>query len=394
MVMFFTFLHKDAVHYMDLSLIIQYPPQDVLFYYYNSFIKIPVEIYQQTRDLARNGPRGRTSCKLWLDLWDSYLDAAEGVEMLAGNEFLNTIGPYYFPATNTRCYFTKDQPDSNQVLTVQDFTAISLLKETPAMLDEVNLYLKSKKHKKSSKSREEIIRDIDMCLMSLQEIEKLNRHHNYLQKLIEQRQAILSQETIEPPGPDNIPDKPLKPEFNSNIGLIPLQGLLSRSRKKYHQECSEYNHNMKIYLLRYREYIKACDRYKNTLEKWGQCGDDFKDACLQDIHQAEEQLSHTRQRLAIYNTVISRSPVHGSYQDIRTLNTFRQYLDTGRAGDLQDCMNLFEEEQHWYEIKASQERIENTIYFLQSSDEGLRFANEHIDRLLSKRQESLESAHA
>ena len=29
--MFFTFLHKDDVHYMDLSLIIQYPPQDVLF---------------------------------------------------------------------------------------------------------------------------------------------------------------------------------------------------------------------------------------------------------------------------------------------------------------------------------------------------------------------------
>ena len=111
---------------------------------------------------------------------------------------------------------------------------------------------------------------------------------------------------------------------------------------------------------------------------------------MQDINQAEAQLANTRQMLNIYNSAISRSPVHQSYQDIKTLNTFKQYLETGRANDLQDCMNLFEEERHWHEIKASQERIENTIYFLHNSDDGLRFANEHIDRLLGRKQESLE----
>lgn len=393
--MFFTFLHKDDVHYMDLSLIIQYPPQDVLFYYYDSFIKIPLDIYQQTSDLAKNGPRGRTPCKLWLDLWDSYLDAAEGVEALASNEYLNTIGPYYFPATNTRFYFTKDKPDSSQMLTVQDFTAICTLRETPAMLDEVSLYLKPKKNsKKSTRNRDDLLRDIEMCLLSLQEIEKLNRHQHYLQKLIEQRQAIISREDVLPPEPDNIPEKPFKPESTSKESLIPIPNLLMRSRKKYQEECSQYNHNMKVYLLRYREYEKACDRYKDTLEKWLQCGDDFRETCIQEINEAEAKLSNTRQMLSFYNSVISRSPVHGSYQDTKTLTTFKQYLETGRANDLQDCMNLFEEERHWHEIKASQERIENTIYFLQSSDEGLRFANEHIDRLLSKKQEVLESIHA
>ncbi|MGI6468017.1 MAG: hypothetical protein GXZ09_06590 [Syntrophomonadaceae bacterium] len=389
--MFFTFLHKDDVHYMDLSLIIQYPPQDVLFYYYDSFIKIPLDIYQQTSDLAKNGPRGRTPCKLWLDLWDSYLDAAEGVEALASNEYIHTIGPYYFLATNTRFYFTKDKPDSSQTLTEQDFATICSLRETPVMLDEVSLYLKAKKNsKKSNRNREDLLREIDICLLSLQEIEKLNRHHHYLQKLIEQRQAILSREDVLPAEPDNIPEKPSKPEIISREGLIALHSLLKRSRKKYQEECSRYNHEMKVYLLRYREYEKACERYKDTLEKWQQCGDDFRETCLQDINQAEAQLANTRQMLNIYNSAISRSPVHQSYQDIKTLNTFKQYLETGRANDLQDCMNLFEEERHWHEIKASQERIENTIYFLHNSDDGLRFANEHIDRLLGRKQESLE----
>lgn len=393
--MFFTFLHKDDVHYVDLSLIIQYPPQDVLFYYFDSFIRITLETYEQTRDLAKNGPRGRTPCKLWLDLWDSYLDAADEVKLLADNEFLQTIGPYYFPATNTSVYFTKDEPDNDQILTLQDFVAISSLKETPALSDEVNLYARSKKNnRKSGRSREDIIRDIDMCLISLREIEKLNRCRNYLQKLAEKRRAILSRESVMPHAPDNIPDKPHKPESDSSSGLVPLQSLLSWSRRKYHQECQAYNRHMKIYLLRYREYVKACDRYKDTLEKWDKCGDDFIDTCGQDIRQAEEQLAQTLEMLSVYNSVISRSPVHASYQDTKTLNTFRQYLDTGRAQDLQDCMNLFEDEQHWHEIKASQERIENTIYFLQSGDEGMRFADEHIDRLLGKKQEDFEAARA
>ncbi len=390
--MFSSFLHKDDVHYMDLSLIIQYPPQDILYYYYNSFIKIPLEIYQQTRDLARNSPRGRTPCKLWLDLWESYLNTAEDIQIFEDSEFLTTIGPYYFPATNTRFYFTKDKPEGCLMLTLQDFAVISSLRETPAMLDEINHYVKPKKTSKKSKSREDIIRDIDMCLISLREIEKLDHHQHYLQKLLETRQIVLEQTAVVPDPPDNIPDKPFKPELNGN--LISIQGLLSRARKKYHQECLEYNHQMKIYLLRYREYLKACDRYKDMLEKWDKIGQDFIATCQEDLERVQEQLGQVQEMLTIYNTVISKSPVHEAYQNIQTLNTFRQYLDTGRANDLQDCMNLFEEEQHWYEIKASQKRIESTIYFLQGSDEPILLAENFDHLLLDRNKESLESAHA
>jgi hypothetical protein len=80
------------------------------------------------------------------------------------------------------------------------------------------------------------------------------------------------------------------------------------------------------------------------------------------------------------------------YQDIKSLQTFKHYLETGRANDLQDCMNLFEEERHWHDIKASQERIENTIYFMQSNDEGLRFASEHIEQLLYRKEAAASSA--
>ena len=88
--------------------------------------------------------------------------------------------------------------------------------------------------------------------------------------------------------------------------------------------------------------------------------------------------------MRIYNNIISKSLVHADYQDINTLSVFKHYLETGRANDLRDCMNLYEEERHWDEIKASQERIENTIYFLQNSDDKSRLAQDHIERLLKK----------
>jgi FMN phosphatase YigB (HAD superfamily) len=52
----------------------------------------------------------------------------------------------------------------------------------------------------------------------------------------------------------------------------------------------------------------------------------------------------------------------------------------------EECMNLYEEEKHWHEIKASQERIENTIYFLQSSSEQGLLASEALDLLLRGQQ--------
>ena len=101
-----------------------------------------------------------------------------------------------------------------------------------------------------------------------------------------------------------------------------------------------------------------------------------------DIDEAESKMNRALQALELYNNILDRSSVHADYQDVKTLETFRYFLETGRANDLQECMNLYEEEKHWHEIKASQERIENTIYFLRNSSEQGLIASEQLDLLL------------
>lgn len=191
-----------------------------------------------------------------------------------------------------------------------------------------------------------------------------------------------------PQEPDILPSKPKKadtPPPSSGSNLIPFASLKSRrKRKSQEEEHNSFNQQMKIYLMQYREYEKACDRYKEVLEQWQDYSSDYLERCYVDIEITESKLKNAQKNLRIYNNIISKSMVHADYQDINTLSAFKHYLETGRANDLQDCMNLFEEERHWDEIKASQERIENTIYFLQNSDDRSRLAQDQIERLLKK----------
>jgi hypothetical protein len=50
-------------------------------------------------------------------------------------------------------------------------------------------------------------------------------------------------------------------------------------------------------------------------------------------------------------------------------------------------MNIYEEERLWTEIKASQERIENTIHFLQYENDALNLASEETARLIASARE-------
>jgi hypothetical protein len=45
--MFASFLNKPDYHYLDISTFINCNPERILFYYYNSYIKITLETYQQ-----------------------------------------------------------------------------------------------------------------------------------------------------------------------------------------------------------------------------------------------------------------------------------------------------------------------------------------------------------
>lgn len=390
--MFFTFLNKDNPHCPDLSLLSGYTPDEVLFYYYDSYLEFPLEAYLALKDRVQSDVDGGLPAQLWLEFFHLDIAASEDLDFFMQNDFLERIGPYYYPYTNTRFYFCKGALPPGQILTADDFHLIQTLGEAPETDRELVAYQKNRKTiRKSARNEAELLKDINMCLASLREVEKLSRHINYLHKLLEKRYIIVEQEELMPPEPDTLPQKPLKEEETDlpTGTLIPFSHLLNRRKKLVMEKGSAtFNHDMKVYIIRYREYEKACDRFKEVLENWPEYYQDYMDRCFHDIEVAEGKLKEAQKNLQVYNTIIVRSFVHSNYQDTRTLTTFRHYLETGRAHSLQDCMNLFEEECHWEEIKAGQERIENTIHFMQNGGPTYRLANQHIEQLLKRVNEA------
>lgn len=377
--MFFTFLNRETYHSIDLSALLNYKPEQIIYYYYDSCIELPFESYQALQDSGNSNEDPDAVAVEWLKLMEEDLKCRQDLVNLKENEFIHQLGPYYHFPTNTRFYFSRET--SSLPLTAADFSVLMDLKNTPAADQLLHKYNKSRKNaKKVARNKEELLEDIGMCIAALREIEKLNRHINYLNKFLEMRYAIINSESVGPAEPDNLPDKPQKVIENEKglNNLIPF----SRNRQKPTPSNSNYNHDMKIYFIRYREYEKACDRYKEALENWVALSGAFTDACRKDIEQAEHGLKNARRILTVYNNIISRSYIHTDYQDPQTLSTFKHYLETGRCVDLQDCMNIWADENHWAEIKASQERIENTIYFLQNDSEYTRFADQKINEML------------
>ncbi|MBO8158897.1 hypothetical protein [Thermosyntropha sp.] len=378
--MFFTFLNKENPDSLDFSVLDRYSPDKVLFYYYNSSLKIPVQYYiSLTEENPSESPQ-----KEWISFFEEELKIIEDVEAFLDNEYLEIIGPYYYPTTNTCFYFTKSK--ASEVITAEDLDILERLHQSPDIEKEVYTYYKARKNsKKSCKNKEELLKDINMCITSLKEIEILNRHINYLNKFMENRSSILEQEDLMPPEPDNLPPKPHKPEdtAQSKDNII----FFNFSKKNKAKNSEIYHKERKIYYIRYREYEKSCDRYKEVLKNWENFKHEFLKKCLNEVQEAELRAKNASRALDIYNTIIEKSFVHSDYQEVKTLETFKHYLETGRADNLQDCMNLFEEEKYWQEIRASQTRIENTIYFLQnaSSSEYLEEDFKNLNTLTDKK---------
>lgn len=393
--MFFSFLQKDDPHFLDLSLVVNYGPRQVIFYYYNSFLKIPLDLCDEIKQIAAEEENYAAPIRQWADFIYGDLKVGADLDTLQNNEYLEGVGPYYYPLTNTRFYFVKSNPGEGAALTGHDMDIMRALNTEHPLNNELGAYQKTRKNgKKVARGESELIKDINMCLASLREVEKINRHINFLNKLLQNRYGLVETVELLPNEPDSLPEKPHKEDAESAPAgnLISLGGLLGRKRRQPDREGS-FNHDMKIYIIRYREYEKACDRYKAVLENWSTFYQDFLDLCYQDIDTAETMLRQAQGNLFIYNSIIVKSFVNAIYQDPKTLSTFRYYLETGRAHSIQDCMNLFEEESRWSEIKASQERIENTIYFLQNGTENQRTAGEQVDQLL-KRGKAYEEAAA
>ncbi|HZK43110.1 MAG TPA: hypothetical protein VFC73_02375 [Syntrophomonadaceae bacterium] len=385
--MFFTFLNKETVSWIDFSIMENYSPNQVLFYYYDSLLTIHLKTYTELLETKEKGETNKNLNK-WCELLEDI-----GIEDEAGyfqeNGFLLELGPYYYPNTNTRFYISKNYLAPANQLVKEDLEILLSLHLTPKVNKELQAYNKSRKNaKKTSKNKEEAIKDVKMCIKSLYETESLNQHINYINKLLESRYSMVEKENLEPHEPNNAPVKPSANENNiSYDNIIPFTKIKFKNKNETSTNPT-FNHDLKVYLIRYREFEKACDRYKLILNEWPNLYKIFMDKCYEDIDMAEENLKRISTYMKMYNNIISKSFVHPDYQDIEILETFAYCLETGRANDLQDCMNLFEEEKHWRDVKASQVRIENTIYFLQSETDLTRFADENILEYLKKFNET------
>lgn len=369
--MFLTFLMKEDYHILDLSVFINCSPEKIMFYYYDSYIKIPLDTYLQMKEWAQSDDTIKSCLNQWLELIEDTLGAREDLNNLLENEYLNATGPYYYAPTNTQIHFSKLNQMSNEPLTSVDFAVLFNLHKSPAVDKTLQKYYKARKNlKKINRSKEDILNDLSMCQEALKQMEKINRQIDYQNLLLHYRKTLLAKDDLMPAPPDTMPVKPEKPEepqlsFSSILALN-----ISKNRQKdYERSCSDYNRRMKIYLIRYREHEKACERYKNALQNYEGQQDYLIGKCLQDIEDSQIKLDAAQGILEMYRYILEKSYIHSNYHTLDSISTFKQYLETGRADDLQDCMNLYEEERHWREIKASQDRIETTIHFLQADGE-------------------------
>jgi hypothetical protein len=381
--MFFTFLNKDDHHYLEFSVFAKYNPEQLIYYYYNSDIRIPLDTYSKIIELADNQKRN-SNLRLWSKLFQEELGMEPEINSLKDNEYILASGPYYYERTNTRFFVTKNLVKYSDLVTADDLETLRLLEEVPRVDKEIITYYNSRKNKKN-KGKSDLLKEISICIECLRETENLHKHINYFNKLLENRYSMV-EEKLTVCEPEDIPDKPVKaPDTERNFNnIIPFNVIKSRKKRQNQEEDGGYNRALKIYFIRYREYEKAMERYKNALINWEENYQILKNQCLKEIEILEEKVKLVLKNLAIYNGIIEKSYIHSSYQDVKTLTSFKHYLETGRANELQDCMNLFEEERLWAEIKASQERIENTIYFLQNGNDNTRLADEHISQLIKK----------
>lgn len=369
--MFLTFLMKEDFHILDLSVFINCSPERIMFYYYDSYIKIPLDTYLQMKEWAQSDDTVKSCLNKWLELLEETLEAREGLNNLLENEYLNATGPYYYTPTNTKIHFSKLNQMNNEPLTSADFAVLFNLHKSPAIDKTLQKYYKTRKNlKKVTRSKEEILNDLSMCQEALKQISKINRHIDYQNLLLQHRQALLAKIDLMPEPPETMPVKPEKPEepqlsFSSMLAL----NISKKRQAEYARSCSDYNRRMKIYLIRYREHEKACERYKNALQNCEEQLDYLITRCVQDSEDTQSKLDAAQAMLDMYQFILEKSYIHSNYHTVDSISTFINYLETGRAEDLQDCMNLYEEERHWREIKASQDRIETTIHFLQAEGE-------------------------
>ena len=365
--MLLSFFGKDGNNNLDISVFLEYPPDIVLEFFQQSYVNISLSVYQELKDQFADPDNLNENIPKWVLFIDKLLDMEDSLFSLEENRNLDFVGPAYYIKTNTRFFFYKTCFE-HEGITAQDIAEMVELNSTPAINDLIAKHYATLKCKPASrKSREELLNDLQISITALEEIEHISRQIMFQRQLIEIREAFLNAPyaaLIEPEKPEDKPEKPV-PKYSFMGGL-----LNPKSRAAFEAACQQYNHDLKVYYMKYREYEKACDRYKNALKDWESEKNYLINRSIEDIKKAKLKIKNGNRIIKIYNEVLTSLDIHPQYQSIVPLTRFYYFLETGRALSIQECMNLYEQEQSLEELKESQERLERnimaTVYYLHS----------------------------
>lgn len=389
--------HIDKPHYnnLDISIFLEYAPDIVLEFFQHDHINISLIVYQELKDLFADPSNLNENVPKWILFIDKILDMENDLYNLEENDNLQRIGPAYYTKTNTRFYFFKS-PFEHEGLTAGDLNQLVELNSTPSIDDDLAKYYATLKCKPiMRKTREELIYDINMCIMAIEASAFIKEQICFQNKIIEEREKFLNapyQALVEPEKPENKPEKPNKKDFRFRAPWS-RQGRPSMS---YAEACERYSRELRVYYINYREYEKACDRYKDALREWEIEKNHLINRSIEDIKKAKLKIKKGNRILKIYHEIIKALEIHPSYLTLEALKRFRYFLETGRASTLQECMNLYEQELYWEELKESQARIERnilaTVYFLQSeaaaaTDENIRTPDGLIEFIIKRLKE-------
>lgn len=365
--MLLSFFGKDGNNNLDISVFLEYPPDIVLEFFQQSYVNISLSVYRELKDQFADPDNLNENIPKWVLFIDKLLDMEDSLFSLEENRNLDFVGPAYYIKTNTRFFFYKTCFE-HEGITAQDIAEMVELNSTPAINDLIAKHYATLKCKPASrKSREELLNDLQISITALEEIEHISRQIMFQRQLIEIREAFLNAPyaaLIEPEKPEDKPEKPV-PKYSFMGGL-----LNPKSRAAFEAACQQYNHDLKVYYMKYREYEKACDRYKNALKDWESEKNYLINRSIEDIKKAKLKIKKGNRIIKIYNEVLTSLDIHPQYQSIVPLTRFYYFLETGRALSIQECMNLYEQEQSLEELKESQERLERnimaTVYYLHS----------------------------
>ncbi len=365
--MLLSFFGKEGNNNLDISVFLEYPPDIVLEFFQQSYVNISLSVYQELKDQFADPDNLNENIPKWVLFIDKLLDMEDSLYSLEENRNLDFVGPAYYIKTNTRFFFYKTCFE-HESITAQDIAEMVDLNSTPAINDLIAKHYATLKCKPASrKSREELLNDLQISITALEEIEHISRQIMFQRQLIEIRESFLNAPyaaLIEPEKPEDKPEKPVpKHSF--------LGGLLNpKARAAFEAACQQYNHDLKVYYMKYREYEKACDRYKNALKDWESEKNYLINRSIEDIKKAKLKIKKGNRIIKIYNEVLTSLDIHPQYQSIGPLTRFYYFLETGRALSIQECMNLYEQELSLEELKESQERLERnimaTVYYLHS----------------------------